>query len=351
VILVRRSLVQALPDSPHTAASLADALEQAATLPDETGPLGRDAAILVVSGVTLGLADAIAHGPRHERERLAALLLRASRQSRRLEVAELTDFAGKWIGQADPPSVVPVDPPRLLRTEEPEGPIEARIRDQIAGLVSTGAAESTVPGLGLRAVYPLLTQASEAHRDALGLNTVGWGISGALAGDVAEEPAAGLERPVPSQPADRVNVGVVGADRPDHPVTGGAVVTGTDYLLWVSLGPRDDQAVPDDDEPLDLSGVPDDDVLDMAVFPDSALVVPDATYTGSFVMGQKRPLRVLRAAERPSVYGPALTSRLYFALLSRRTRAAGTYGSWFTTGTRCCRCGGSPCRWAALAPS
>lgn len=316
-IRVRRSLVQALPDRPHPAASLADALEQAAKLPDETGPLGRDAAVLVVSGVTLGLADAIAHGPRHERERLAGLLLRASRQSRRREVAELTDFAGKWVRQAGPPSVVPADLPRLLRTEEPTaGPMEARIRDRVAGLVSAGAAESTIPGLGLRVVHPLLTQASTTHRDVLGLNldAIGWGISGALTGDVAEEPAAHLVRPEPSQSADRVNVGVVGADRPDHPVTGGAMVTGTDYLLWVSLGPRDDQAVPDDDEPLDLSGVPDDDVLDVAVFPDSALAVPDAIYTGSFVMGQERPLRVRRAAERLSAGGPALTSRLYFAL-------------------------------------
>jgi hypothetical protein len=36
---------------------------------------------------------------------------------------------------------------------------------------------------------------------------------------------------------------------PADPVTGGAVDTDMDHLLWVSLWPRNDQAVPDDDEP------------------------------------------------------------------------------------------------------
>jgi len=195
---------------------------------------------------------------------------------------ELAQFASEWVRRAGTQSVVPADLPRLLRTEEPTAdPMDARIRDRGAGLRSAGAGESSVPGLGMRVLHPLLTQASEAHRDVLGLtlDAVGWGTSGALYGAGAEESALYFEhpdfvhpvRPQPADraPADRVNVGVVRADRPAHPVTGGAVATGTDYLLWVSLGPRDDQAVPDDDEHLDLSGVPDDDVLDVAVFPDS----------------------------------------------------------------------------------
>ena len=332
VVRVRRSLIQALPDTRHPAASLADALEQAIQLPDETGPMGRDAAVIVISGVILGLANAVAGTPEPERRRLAGLLQRASRQSRRQEVAELADFTGRWVRSAGPPPAAPADLPSLLRIDDPEASyVEASIRDQVASMIGPGETAPTGRWRGPRFVRPLLAQTSEAHRDLLFRNLYSGGIlsAGDVAADVSAYPATHASRGpsyhagVPAPAGDRINIGVVRADQPRQPVTGSAVATGTRYLLWVSLGPRDGEAVPDDDELVDLSGVTDDDTLDVAVFPDPALAVPGAPYTGSFVMSRERPLRVRQGAEQPAVSETARQSRLYVAL-----RTPAEPGSW-----------------------
>jgi hypothetical protein len=323
VIQVRRSLVQALDDTQHAAASLSAALEEAAELPDEAGPLGRDAAVLVICGQALELAKAIRGNPPQERRRLASMLRHAGQQSRNRDVTELAQFVGEQTQPGSRPPVTWSGLPSLIRPRPDTNP----------NLIT--------PDPGWRALPPVLMQASTAHRDVLGLNLgggrLGAGMTGAaglgafnLLGNFADfahfpkewatvspgEPEED-DHPYPSdqpQPADLLNVGVVRPDRPGRAVPGGSVAPSTDYLVWVSIGPRDAQAVPGDDEELDLSGVASDEVLDVAVFPDSALIVPEAAYTGSFVMGTGRPLWVLHAAERPEVTGAALKSRIYFAI-------------------------------------
>jgi hypothetical protein len=329
VIRVRRSLIQALQDDQGAAGWLSAALEQAAELPDEAGPLGRDAAVLVISGEILELAQAVADDPLQERQRLAELLLRSGRQSRNRDVAELTEFVEEQTERAQNPMVVSAHLPKLLRTDEIEiGPIESRIRDLMrtrVGGLAVGAGPLTGQSHRINTVHPLLTRTSGAHRDLLGLSLT--------AGESSDTPdwlgdmlrlalrstgvSAGQNPAIePAQPgeADRLNVGLVRADQPDRPVTGGSVALGTDHLVWVSIGPPDEQAVPDDLETVDLSGVADDDVLDVVVFPDPELTVAGAPYAGSFVMGQDRPLRVLRAVAQPGVAQAALASRLYFAV-------------------------------------
>lgn len=328
VIRVRRSLVQALQEDQSAAGWLSAALEQAAELPDEAGPLGRDAAILVISGEILELAQTLADDPRQERRRLAELLLRSGRQSRNRDVAELTEFVGEQTQREQNPMTVSAHLPRLLRTDEIEtGPIESRIQDLMPTSLSGLGVGALVTGQTHRinTVHPLLTRTSGAHRDLLGLSltagepggTPDWlgdmlrlalRSAGASAG---ENPAI---EPAQRGEADRLNVGLVRADQPDKPVTGGSVAPGTDHLVWVSIGPHDEQAVPDDLETLDLSDVADEDILDVVVFPDPELTVLGAPYAGSFVMGQDRPLRVLSAVGQPGVAQAALASRLYFAV-------------------------------------
>lgn len=112
--------------------------------------------------------------------------------------------------------------------------------------------------------------------------------------------------------ADRVNVGVVRASRPGTPTATGPLAADEEHLVWVSIGPSDPDAVPDGGHPLDLSEVGTGQLLDVVLFADDALLVPDAPRTGSFVMGPGRPLRVQSPAERPLVGKVLATTRLYF---------------------------------------
>jgi hypothetical protein len=332
VIQVRRSLVQALDDTQHAAASLSAALEEAAELPDEAGPLGRDAAVLVICGQALELAKAVRGNPPQDRRRLASMMRRAGQQSRHSYVTEFAQFVGEQTQPGSSPPVTWSGLPTLIRPRPDTGP----------SLIN--------PDPGWPVLPSVLRQASAAHRDVIALNLEGSGqgaISQFVGADIPEviQPASVGEpegrdishlpidfadfllgepeeddhpdppdQPWPAWPADRLNVGVVRADRPGRAVTGGSVAPSTDYLVWVSIGPRDAQAVPGDDEELELSAVANDEVLDVAVFPDSALIVPEAAYTGSFVMGPGRPLWVLHSAERPEVTGAARKTRIYFAI-------------------------------------
>jgi hypothetical protein len=111
---------------------------------------------------------------------------------------------------------------------------------------------------------------------------------------------------------DRVNVGVVRASRPGTPISKGPLAAGEDHLVWVGIGPSDPDAVPGEGHPLDLSKIETGQRLDVVLFTDDALLVPDAPRAGSFVMGQDRPLRVRGPAERPLVTEVLATTRLYF---------------------------------------
>lgn len=111
---------------------------------------------------------------------------------------------------------------------------------------------------------------------------------------------------------DHVNVGVVRASRPGAPLTTGPLAAGEDHLVWVGIGPSDPDAVPGEGHPLDLSEVDTGQLLDVVLFADDALLVPDAPRAGSFVMGPRRPLHVHSPAEQPLVDKVLSTTRLYF---------------------------------------
>lgn len=113
---------------------------------------------------------------------------------------------------------------------------------------------------------------------------------------------------------DRVNVGVIRASRPGTPIIKGPLAAGEDHLVWVGIGPSDLEAAPGDGHPLNLPKVDLGQSLDVVLFPDDALLVPDAPRTGSFVMSTDRPLRVRKPAERPLVSEMLAATRLYFRI-------------------------------------
>lgn len=357
---VRRSLVQALPARGAAEQPLTAAIEQAAALPHAAGPLGRDAAILVASAEIAGLAQTL---DRRTAQDLGRSLLAASDGSLDEDVAEFAEFLGREVllkyradlihARADAAAL-----PRLLRADSvlaadpaasqryvPE--LEEGIRD---ALDVPAVAEPTGPesrGSGaehIRPVLPLLASTQYGKpwltvgaddRPALSLAPApelpagvgrpgGWPRPGrGFLPPAAPSPAAAPPPsvgPLPSapagarQPTDVLNVGVIRVDKPATPVTRGPLRPHVGHFVWVSVGPQDAEAVSGDIEPIDLSKVPVGAVLDVVAYPDAALVVPGARYTGCFVMSETRPLPVLHAAGEPPAGVVRSDTRLYFAV-------------------------------------
>ncbi|HXW86992.1 MAG TPA: CHAT domain-containing protein [Streptosporangiaceae bacterium] len=357
---VRRSLVQALPARGAAEQPLTAAIEQAAALPQAPGPLGRDAAILVASAEIAGLAQILDRGTARD---LGRSLLAASDGSLDEDVAEFAEFLGREVllrfradlihARADAVAL-----PRLLRADlvlvtgpaasqryVPE--LEAGIRDalDVPAVAEPGGPERRGSGAAhIRPVLPLLASTQygkpwlmlgDDDRPALSLAPApelpagagrpgGWPRPGrSFLQPAPPSPGAAAPPgadPLPAapadtrQPADVLNVGVIRADKPARRVTRGPLRPHVGHLVWVSVGPQDAEAVSGDTEPLDLSKVPAGAALDVVVYPDAALVVPGARYTGSFVMGQTRPLPVLHAASEPPQGVVQSHTRLYFAL-------------------------------------
>ena len=297
---------------------LSVALDQAAELPEESGPLGHDAAVLAISGATLGLDEALRDSRPLQRQALARKLRGEAEQSHDPQVVELGDFVAGQLSGTVPRIEVAADLPWLMRTEGVQ-PTLWRSRGARGDIHSI---ESAAGQYGLRPVLPILTSRAYgiSHLPELSSGDSGpasFNLTGqAGIDDLAEIMMSGSPAavPEPPEPADQLNVGLVRADRPDRPIIRGVVRTGTDHLVWVSIGPPDADAVPGDRKPLNLESVPDADLLTVLIFPDQALTVPSAPCWGTFVMGPDRPLRVLRPAEQPAVPAERLDSRLYFTV-------------------------------------
>lgn len=358
VMQVRRSLVQTLADRAGAAKGLSAALERVAELPRVAGPLGRDAATLVISAQILGMNEELLAASPRVRRTLARLLADRAHDADP-DISDLAEFISDRLRKGAGPPIEAGNLPRLLRVEEIRPRPPQAGRQGVAGypaddrpavwrlLESLGRTEDVgeqlrtfdiEPALHGRepagwaakhAVLPLLT--SYAYGDVSGTPSPGGPTptitgGGTLNyGGVSGMPSpggAGPGRPEAVRP-DQLNVGVVRADLPGRPVTGGSVAPATNYLAWVSIGPQDEEALPDDQQPLDLDDVPAGDVLDVMIFADPALTAPGAISAGKFVMGEERPLRVLQGAESPDVAPADLTTRLYFAL--RTPAEEGTY--------------------------
>ena len=311
---------------------LSRALEQAAGLPRVAGPLGRDAATLVISGQIVGLDEKLLTESPGQRLSLADLLADIAHDADP-EISDLAEFISDRLRNSEGPLIESGNLPRLLRLEEilprlpgtrrpvaggrwAGSPVAVRrlladlgLDQQLtAELESKSAAGPEFAPADLttaRAVIPLLT--SHAYGGVPGAPTLG---------------GADQDRPTPTPP-DQLNVGMVRADWPATPVTGGSVAPNTGYLAWVSIGPPDEEALPDDRLPLDLEDVPANDVLDVVISADQALIVPGAISAGAFVMGEERPLQVLKEAESPDVAPAVRVTRLYFAI--RTPAEEGTY--------------------------
>ena len=182
------------------------------------------------------------------------------------------------------------------------------------GLVLPQFATRVAPSLGLRPVLAGTDPAAGRRRRDRGIVLED-------RPDVVRVHAAASRRPDddPAPGPDQVNIGVVRADRPDEPIRSGALAASTDHIVWASIGPRDDEAVPGDDAGIDLDEVPDGEELDVVFFADAALRVPGAATSGSFVTAPRRPLPVHREAGpapgEPATGGPTpVGTRLWFRI-------------------------------------
>jgi hypothetical protein len=307
LIQVRKELVRTLDPGRDVSVVLLDALEAAGELPDRDGPTGRDAAARAVAAHTLRFTADLAGAPEAGRHRLVYLFQELADGSADPDTAELTHFAGDLLRPGREDRLVrPSDLPRLATAEftgavdlsrVPVGPgdLAAMPRMTAPGLVLPDFAHLVAPSLALRSVLAPLA--------APPLPLLAYGAAD-------EEVRVGSPLPQEDGPdPDRLNIALVRADRRDEPIRSGALAASTDHLVRVSIGPLEDDALPGTDDPLDLTGVPYGEELDVVLWADAALRVPGAATSGSLVTGPERPLLVGRPAD------PAATpARLWFRI-------------------------------------
>jgi hypothetical protein len=307
VMDVRRTLVRTLTPSQDVSGLLALALITSGDVP---GPARRDAAVRAVAGQTLGLVGQLLRAPAPEREELGRLLEEAADQGEEPDTDELMRFLAELVRPgADDRLLRPSDLPRLTAPDAAGAVDLSRIGARLVEPLRqvdpalepedpAGAARLDRPGL-------VLPDWAEARAPTLALLPVLAGVVGRAPAEVPSLPS------LPPPDEDRLNVGLVRADSPAKPIRSGVLAADTDHLVWVSVGPPDDEAVPGEPAPVDLADVPSGEALDVVLFADAALLVPGEATAGSFVTGAVRPLTVLRPAAPPPVDS---TTRLWFRI-------------------------------------